>query len=271
MGFNPFHKDKNIQYILEKLVSVCTDNNIESVRGRHYLEKDLIKNLKDEQVLDDIDFCINCIRKELSSKGRNIDDFKVLLNEKRNLVEKNRALKESYEILKGEISALKMVDKKNRDTIYKLNNEISALNKRYDETLIDFNNLKKEYLLKKEEDEEHLEYNNKEENGLDMVNEIISLRDKLVIIKRTSEASNHEIFDGLYKELGDILTKSGVEILEDKSIRDDSYQRIISVVDTPDENLNEKIFDNFRCGYKYRGRLIRPQEVILYKRVENKG
>lgn len=111
----------------------------------------------------------------------------------------------------------------------------------------------------------------KEKDKLQMnfIDSLIAFRDSIVL--RDGLASNGEQVDGnklltsLLKETARILEKNGVKPLEEKGDFDSSIQIVTDVVDTDKKELHDTVSHVFRAGYVFGNKMIRPQEVILYR------
>jgi len=95
--------------------------------------------------------------------------------------------------------------------------------------------------------------------------DIIRLRDQLLIFKSTAEGTTAEMISNLYKELGRILSRHGVQPIEDIGTFNKIYHTVVDIRNTDEMSLNETIAETFRPGYKTDNQIIRHQEVILYK------
>jgi len=95
--------------------------------------------------------------------------------------------------------------------------------------------------------------------------EVIKLRDWVSLATSPGGGgASRELMEELYRKLGQVLEKGEVVPLEDVGPYDYMKQKIMSTcpVDNPDKN--NFVQSTVRPGYMYRGRLIRPQEVIVY-------
>ncbi|MDP4089729.1 MAG: nucleotide exchange factor GrpE [Bacillota bacterium] len=105
--------------------------------------------------------------------------------------------------------------------------------------------------------------------GLDpLILDIIRLRDQLLIARYNCDENQQRILTSLYEELGRILRVNGVESLESEKIFNKQYHAVVEVKKTDRPELNNTIADTCRPGYRYKGEVIRAQEVILYRYVK---
>ncbi|MFB2917249.1 nucleotide exchange factor GrpE [Aerosakkonema funiforme] len=94
--------------------------------------------------------------------------------------------------------------------------------------------------------------------------ELIKVRDWVLLAKTGSESIKPEMFDSLYRQLGQVLEKEGVTSLEETGTYDVERQQIVGTQPTNDPSLDEQICETIRPGYLFQGRLIRSQEVVIY-------
>lgn len=105
---------------------------------------------------------------------------------------------------------------------------------------------------------------------LSMIKDLISLRDKLLLRKSwledqaPDEANAQKLVISQLRETARFLTQQGVEILEEEGIFDSQYQTVVET--RPAENSEQVglIAETFRPGYRFRGDILRPQEVVLF-------
>lgn len=112
------------------------------------------------------------------------------------------------------------------------------------------------------------------ENALkELIGNLISFRDNQ-LIKRgfLCEQGEQEgsvavrIVESVLRETAGLLTKSGVEIMEDRGRFSSGRQTIIDTIETGDDELDGMIAEVVRPGYCYKGEPLRGQEVIVYKK-----
>ncbi|MUG96845.1 nucleotide exchange factor GrpE [Scytonema sp. UIC 10036] len=94
--------------------------------------------------------------------------------------------------------------------------------------------------------------------------ELIKLRDWVLLAKTGGAAPKAEMLEVLYQKLGQILAKEGVTPIEEVGIFNYERQQVISTQATDDSEKQDCICDTVRPGYLFNGKLIRPQEVIIY-------
>lgn len=109
----------------------------------------------------------------------------------------------------------------------------------------------------------------------DMIGNVIALRDGQLMKRDYLRSQGMEegsaalrIVEATLKEIGNLLKKSGVEILEDQGAFSSQRQTIVDVKETEEESLDGQIAEIVRPGYVYQGEQLRGQEVIVYKRKE---
>lgn len=98
----------------------------------------------------------------------------------------------------------------------------------------------------------------------DLSNKLIDLRDRVILIKE--EFINYKIDNILllYDELGKLLETQGVTTVELSGKFSPENQRIVATKTTNQEELDNTIISTVRPGYAFRGKQVRPQEVIVY-------
>ncbi len=94
--------------------------------------------------------------------------------------------------------------------------------------------------------------------------ELIKLRDWVLLAKTGGAAPKAEMLEVLYEKLGQILTKEGATPIEDAGVFNYERQQVISTQATDDPQKQDYVCDTVRSGYLFNGKLIRPQEVIIY-------
>ena len=105
---------------------------------------------------------------------------------------------------------------------------------------------------------------------LAVVQDIIAMRDNLMLRKNwiqnfaPDEKTAAQLVDGQLQETAKLLERAGVEIMD----RIGSFDcRLHAAVETRPALYPEQdgqIAETFRPGYRFRGEVLRPQEVILY-------
>lgn len=96
------------------------------------------------------------------------------------------------------------------------------------------------------------------------VKQLIKLRDLVLLAKHQEDNNSLEIMEGIYQQLGKILTKEGVTTLEEMGLFNYEHQTAIATAETENPNQDEWICETLRPGYLFDGKVIRPQEVIVY-------
>lgn len=94
--------------------------------------------------------------------------------------------------------------------------------------------------------------------------ELIKLRDWILMAWSGGGPVSAEVIGELYRQVGRILAKEGVTPLEETGLYDHNCQQILDTRSTDDLTLNDQVCDTVRPGYLFHGKLIRPQEVIVY-------
>lgn len=95
--------------------------------------------------------------------------------------------------------------------------------------------------------------------------ELIKLRDWVLLAKTGNNIPSSELLDTLYQQLGQVLEKEGVILLEEASKFNYEYQQVMSTKVTDEEDKHDLVCETVRPGYLYNGTIVRQQEVIIYK------
>ena len=106
---------------------------------------------------------------------------------------------------------------------------------------------------------------NENEKRLKLVKAIIKFRDQLLIFKDNAEDDKmNKLLANLYRETGRLLSENDVEILNDDGELSTDRHIVTGTVPTDDPGLVNKIESTFRDGYIFDGKMIRPQEIVVY-------
>lgn len=142
-----------------------------------------------------------------------------------------------------------------------------------DRQLDDWNNRQNEERIARLEQELQAEQTRSEgvlKEQLSVIRDLIALRDKLLMRQSwleeevPKEENARKLAASQLRETARCLTNLGVEILEAGGAFDSRYQTVVETrpVETPDQI--DQIAETFRPGYRFRGEILRPQEVILF-------
>lgn len=94
--------------------------------------------------------------------------------------------------------------------------------------------------------------------------ELIAVRDWVALAKAEKSETDAGVLKSLYERLGQVLELEGVSSLESDGPFDPERQRALGTEATDDAALNRRVCRTVRAGYLFRGRLLRPQEVVVY-------
>lgn len=158
-----------------------------------------------------------------------------------------------------------------RELVEKLESEQSRRSK-LEEELESENRLHGEQVIKLVQDKENEQ---KRADGLntenlELIRNIIAMRDNLLMRRdwlrdNSPEDKNaFKLVENQLRESGKLLTKAGVEILEDKGSFDGSRHTVVETKPAQDPSQVDQIAEVFRPGYVYKGESLRGQEVILF-------
>jgi hypothetical protein len=94
--------------------------------------------------------------------------------------------------------------------------------------------------------------------------ELIRLRDWVLSATRGGPQTAPEALRTLYRELGEVLEKEGMTLLEESGPYNWRWQEVLSTRVTDDPSQDETVCSTVRPGYLFHGKLVRPQQVIVY-------
>lgn len=95
--------------------------------------------------------------------------------------------------------------------------------------------------------------------------ELIKLRDWILLAKSSETGVAPEVIEELYRKVGQILEKEDVIELSERGPYDYNRQQVVDTRPTDDPEQNDMVYATVRPGYLFHGKLIRPQEVIIYR------
>jgi molecular chaperone GrpE (heat shock protein) len=111
--------------------------------------------------------------------------------------------------------------------------------------------------------------NQRLENNTD---ELIPLRDWVRMMATTEHEVTRELFckqfRNLYRKLGQILEKRGMELLEEQAAFDCRTQRVVGTVPAERPEQVDQVQDTVVPGYRLDGALVRPQHVVVFTKSE---
>lgn len=105
---------------------------------------------------------------------------------------------------------------------------------------------------------------------LSVIQDLIALRDKLLLRKSwledhaPEEGNAQKVVTSQLREIAKCLTNQGVEILEAGGAFDNRFQTAVETRPAENAEQDGQIAETFRPGYRFRGEILRPQEVILF-------
>jgi len=110
-----------------------------------------------------------------------------------------------------------------------------------------------------------------QQDKLTMIRELIEMRNGMqmqlyyYMNKNSSKEQKAKEFISSYVvKLKQILEETGVEVIEDEGIYDSSCQTIWESIQTRNEVLHNHIAATIRSGYRYEGKILQIQEVVIY-------
>jgi len=105
---------------------------------------------------------------------------------------------------------------------------------------------------------------------LEMVQGIIAMRDNLLMRRRwisdfaPEEEAAAKLVEGQLQETAKLLEHADVEIMDQTEAFDSRIHTVVETKVAPSPEQANQIAETFRPGYRYRGEVLRSQEVILY-------
>jgi len=104
-----------------------------------------------------------------------------------------------------------------------------------------------------------------------ITDELIPLRDWVRMMSCTEHEVTGELFckqfSNLYRKLGQILEKRGMELLEEQAAFDSRTQKVVGTVPAERPEQVDQVQDTVVPGYRLDGALVRPQHVMVFTRV----
>jgi hypothetical protein len=94
--------------------------------------------------------------------------------------------------------------------------------------------------------------------------ELIKLRDWVLLAKSGEGKPSPEVLSAIYQKLGQILEQEGVTAIEETGSFNYERQQVVATQVTDDPEKDDLICDTVRPGYLFQGKLVRPQEAIVY-------
>lgn len=112
---------------------------------------------------------------------------------------------------------------------------------------------------------------NSQDRSDQFINSFISLRDSILLKEglcsgKEDEVSVqlHKLLSLLLKETYSLAEKNDMEVIDLKGLYNSDLQVVTDIIPTDKKELQDTVAETFRPGYRYKDKLIRPQEVILY-------
>lgn len=189
---------------------------------------------------------------------RNNSETDELNKEKELLVEENHRQTALVSKLRCENKKLQK-ESDNKDLeIEKKNEEIVDLNSQISECNEKIANLESQ--LRRREDQQG-----------NLVGLIIKTLKQFDLVIKTPDILDESFVKKATYELSNMLTLLDVnEIDMSEGEFNPKFQRIVSVVKTDKEDLDNKISSSVRKGYSYKGECILPQDIEIYSRIIEK-
>lgn len=109
-----------------------------------------------------------------------------------------------------------------------------------------------------------------DDGQLELIRGLIAMRDNLLMRRNwirdfaSGEEAAAKLVEGQLQETATLLERAGVEIMDQTGIFDSRVHTVVETRPAPAPEQAEKIAETFRPGYRFRGEVLRSQEVILY-------
>ena len=94
--------------------------------------------------------------------------------------------------------------------------------------------------------------------------EIIKLRDWILLSQSEGDSSSAKVLAAIDQQLEQILVKEGVKSLEETGLFNYERHKVVSSQETDDPDKDDWVCETVKPGYLFEGKLVRPQEVIVY-------
>lgn len=165
--------------------------------------------------------------------------------------------------MNGQIEKLSEEAKRLKEEKNALNDSLGNLNRQLDMQKLNCDSLKEQV-----QEAVHREQEVRQ-GRLNTIRHIISFRDQLFAQLGYAKAEHDEkgscIIEGIIAILSDVLRESGVVILDDSGKYDSKSQYITGTVQTDNMDQEMQIKETTKEGYLFEGKLIRQQEVVVYR------
>jgi hypothetical protein len=96
--------------------------------------------------------------------------------------------------------------------------------------------------------------------------ELISLRDEALLAADSEHTTVNQVSDRFFRRIGEILEADGITPTEPSEVLDPERQHVIGTRPTEDPALHGRIAEVVGPGYVFRGRVIRPEQVVTWRK-----
>jgi molecular chaperone GrpE (heat shock protein) len=93
---------------------------------------------------------------------------------------------------------------------------------------------------------------------------LMKLSDWVLLAKTGEAVIKPTILEEIYHQLTSILAKEGITLLEADGLCDYEQQMVVGTQTTDDPARTDHVCSTLRPGFLFHGRLLRPQEIIVY-------
>lgn len=98
----------------------------------------------------------------------------------------------------------------------------------------------------------------------EVAKDLIRLRDWVLLAKSGGTAVEPAVLEEISRQLARVLAKEGITPLEEGGPYDYNRQSVAGVQPTDDPAQDDQVYSTVKPGYLFQGKLVRPQEVIVY-------
>jgi hypothetical protein len=99
--------------------------------------------------------------------------------------------------------------------------------------------------------------------------ELIALRDEALLAIESEHTTARQVADRFFRGIGEILELEGINSTEPSETLDPARQRVIGTRPTDDPALHGRIAEVVGPGYVFNGRVIRPEQVVTWRRTRS--
>ena len=99
--------------------------------------------------------------------------------------------------------------------------------------------------------------------------QLIALRDEALLAAASEHTTAKQVADRFYRGIGEILEAEGINSTEPTETLDPARQHVIGTRPTDDPARHGRIAEVVGPGYVFDGRVIRPEQVVTWRRTRS--